>query len=202
MDASPSLTSALAEFGRAQVYRRVTLSGLSVAAIRELLTAWVAANRRKGLPRRLDQETAGNPFFIAELINHWTAKEACRPTVGGRRACPRGVDVPASVRAVTQRLGALERKPAGFSTSRPLPTRVHHDLLETVSEIPADTLLDSLDEAIRMGMIEETGEAVASFRFSHQLSQQTLRRSDRDTTKTTSPPRGQALKGQRAEPSR
>ncbi|MEE8384576.1 MAG: AAA family ATPase [Dehalococcoidia bacterium] len=178
IEASPPLTAALAEFGRVQAYRRVRLSGLSAPAIRELLAAMGRGDPPEGLVAALFQATAGNPFFVAELINHLDTEGMLLDRDGQWQAnlSPETWDVPAGVRAVTQRrLGRLgEETRKVLNTASVAGREFSYDLLEAVSDVPADTLLDSLDEAIRMGMIEETGESVASFRFSHQLSQQTL----------------------------
>jgi tetratricopeptide (TPR) repeat protein len=178
IEASPSLTAALAEFGRVQVYRRVRLSGLDVPAIRELLAAMGRGEPPQGLAEALFQETAGNPFFITELVNHLDMEGKLLDRDGQWQAAvsPKEWDVPESVRAVTQRrlsdLGEETRKV--LTVASVAGREFTYDLLEALSEVPADSLLDSLDEAIRMGMIEETEGAVASFRFPHQLTQQTL----------------------------
>lgn len=178
IETSPSLTAALAEFGRVQVYRRVRLSGLDVPAIQALLAAMGRGEPPQGLAEALFQETAGNPFFIAELVNHLDMEGKLLDGDGQWQVgvSREGWDVPESVRAVTQRrLSGLREETRKVLTVASVAGREFtYDLLEALSDVPTDTLLDSLDEAIRMGMIEETGEAVASFRFSHQLSQQTL----------------------------
>lgn len=178
IEASSSLTAALAEFGRVQVYRRARLAGLDVPAIRELLATMGRDESPQGLAEALFQETAGNPFFIAELVNHLHMEGKLLDRDGRWRAgvSPEEWDVPESVRAVTQRrLSGLREETCKVLAVASVAGRdFTYDLLEALAEVPADTLVDSLDEAIRMGMIEEREGAVASFRFSHQLTQQTL----------------------------
>jgi predicted ATPase/class 3 adenylate cyclase len=178
LEASPRVAAAVAEFGRLQMYRRVSLTGLNVVPLQALLTSMSSGEPPSDLAETLYRETSGNPFFVTELINHLDAEGKLFGPDGEWRQdfSGEGWDVPESVRVVTQRrLNSLSEETRRVLTVASVAGRdFTYDLMEALEEIPADDLLDGLDEAIRMGMIEETEGAAARFRFTHELTRQTL----------------------------
>ena len=172
------LREAVAEFGRLQVYRAVSLVGLTVPALTEMLSGMGGGEPPAELVEAIHEQTEGNPFFVTELINHLDTEGKLFGPEGGWRPPPSRDewDVPESVRVVIERrLNSLaEATRKVLTVASVVGKDFTYDLLEALSEVPADALLDSLDEAIRMGMIEEAEGAAARFRFAHQLTRQAL----------------------------
>jgi class 3 adenylate cyclase/tetratricopeptide (TPR) repeat protein len=178
-NAEPSspLGAALAEYARLQAYHRVALQGLTRTALAELLAGVGGGQPPQQLIEALVSQTDGNPFFVSELVNHLDAEGKLLSDAGAWLPAPSEEwDVPDTVRAVIQRrLAGLPQETRGLlAVAAVIGKDFSYDLLETLEEVPAWALLDGLDEALRMGMIEEAEGAAARFRFAHQLTQQTL----------------------------
>jgi class 3 adenylate cyclase len=172
------LSGALAEFGRLQLYRHITLGGLTVPAVKEMLSGMGSGEPPADLVEAIHEQTGGNPFFVTELVNHLDA-EGKLFGPGGEWLQPPSKDdweTPQSVRVVIQRrlssLSAPTRRV--LTTAAAVGKDFSYDLLETSTDIPSEELLDGLEEGIRMGIIEETEGAAARFRFTRQLTRQTL----------------------------
>jgi predicted ATPase len=131
-----------------------------------------------GFVEAIYEETEGNPFFLTELIRHLDSEGKLLDASGDWRRdfSPQDWDIPESVRVVIQRrLDSLTDETRRVLTVAAVAGRdFTYDLLETLDEVPSESLLDGLDEGVRVGMIEEAEGAVARFRFSHQMTRQTL----------------------------
>jgi DNA-binding SARP family transcriptional activator len=168
----------LADLQRDMSVASVPIRGLDERAIAALLEAAAGhtLDERAGeLVRVLQAETAGNPFFIRELLAHLVESRAVyrageRWTTDlppGRLALPEGLR-----QVIRQRVARLS-KPArralgvaavagpGFSLA----------LLERVLGEPSE-LLDGLDEAIAAGVLTESGPG--EYAFAHALVRQTI----------------------------
>lgn len=172
------LSAAVAEFGRLQLYRRVSLAGLAVPEVGDLLAGMGSGEIPDGLAEAIYGETEGNPFFVIELINHLHSEgKLLGPGGEWRRDFSHGDwDIPESVRVVIQRRldGLSDATRRVLTVAAVVGRDFTYDLLETVDEVPLESLLDALEEGIRMGMIEEAEGAAARLRFCHQLTRLTL----------------------------
>jgi predicted ATPase len=172
------LSGALAEFGRLQLYRHITLGGLTVPALKEILNAMGSGKPATELVEAIHEQTGGNPFFLTELVNHLDAQGKLFGPGGEWRPAPfeDEWEIPESVRVVIQRrlssLSAATRKV--LTTAAAVGKDFSYDTLEALAQVPSEGLLDGLEEGIRMGIIEETEGAAARFRFTRQLTRQTL----------------------------
>ncbi|MEE8369535.1 MAG: AAA family ATPase, partial [Dehalococcoidia bacterium] len=172
------LSGALAEFGRLQLYRHITLGGLAVPALKEILNAMGSGKPATELVEAIHEQTGGNPFFVTEIVNHLDAQGRLYGPGGEWRPELFGDEweVPESVRLVIERrlssLSGATRKV--LTTAAAVGKDFTYDMLEALSKLPSEGLLDGLEEGIRMGIIEETEGAAARFRFTRQLTRQTL----------------------------
>jgi predicted ATPase len=172
------LPRALAEFGRLQRYRHITLGGLTVSALREILSAMGSGGPPAELVEAIQEQTGGNPFFLTELVNHLDAEGKLFGPDGEWRPAlfENEWEIPQNVRVVIQRrlssLSAATRKV--LTAAAAVGNDFSYDMLKTSTNISSEGLLDGLEEGIRMGIIEETEGAAARFRFTRQLTRQTL----------------------------
>ena len=168
----------LAEFGRLQLYRHITLAGLAVPALKEILSGMGSGDPPAGLVETIHNQTEGNPFFVTELVNHLDAEGMLFGSGGEwRPALPKDErEIPQSVRVVIQRrLSSLaDATRRVLTVASVVGTDFTYDLLETSAEVASEELVDGLEEGIRMGMIQEAEGAAALFHFAHQLTRQTL----------------------------
>ncbi len=115
----------------------------------------------------VQRETAGNPFFTAELLQHLTSTGQLERALEGD-AEPH-LSVPESVTdVVTQR---LERLAAGATDVLRIGALIgltfDVDLVADVAGIPADDVLDVLEGVARAGLVNEVG--VDRFAFVHAI---------------------------------
>jgi predicted ATPase len=61
------LAAALADLRRERLYERVSLAGLEAADVATLVRGWLGSDE---LAVALHEETAGNPFFLEEVVLH------------------------------------------------------------------------------------------------------------------------------------
>jgi class 3 adenylate cyclase len=155
-----ALAGALTDVRRLPGVEQLAMAGLSEVEVAELMaqTAGHALDEDgRRLAERLHAETEGNPFFVEEVLR-----------AGGPIAVPEGVrDV------VRRRLGRLSAPTIQMvSTAAVLGRDFDVELLAALRDVPEDSLLDALDEAVSAGLVQETG--ADRFRFSHVLVRATL----------------------------
>ena len=147
----------LADLSREQVVRRVALSGLDEAE-----TAALVGDAE--LARTLQGRTAGNPFFIEEMLRS-LAEMPEEPT-----GVPEGVKD-----LVSRRLSRLEPATVEALTAAAVLGRDFRlATLEAMVGRPAEELLEALEEALRAGVVLEDAANVDRFAFGHALVRETL----------------------------
>lgn len=167
------LLAILAELNRERLYDGFGLEALSpdeTASLVALLT------KRKELSPALLQvlyeRTKGNPFFVEEVVRHleadgrdlddpdlvsrdWGTPEGVRQVIGRRLSHLRP-----AVRRLLQAAAVLGDE---FSLVFPVIGRM--------LEVEVSTLVDTVDDAVRAGMLRDDGE---SYRFAHALIRDAL----------------------------
>ena len=146
----------LADLSREHVVERIALGGLEEADAAELVGDPELAHRLHG-------RTAGNPFFIEEMLR--SLAEA-----------PEAEGVPAGVKdLVSRRLARLEPETVEALTAAAVLGRDFRlATLEAMVRRPGEELLDALEEALRAGVVREDVEQVDRFAFAHALVRETL----------------------------
>ena len=172
------LSEAIAEFSRLQAYGHVTLGGLSVEDVEEVLSSIGAGGPPTELAQAIYRETEGNAFFVTELISHLHSERLLFEAGGSWRSdfATARWDVPHSIRAVIQRRMAsmAEHVRKVLSLAAVVGRQFSYEVMDTLEEVEPELLLEALDEGVRMGMVEQAERAATEFRFTHNLIQQTL----------------------------
>jgi DNA-binding SARP family transcriptional activator/tetratricopeptide (TPR) repeat protein len=156
------LAQLLADLQRDHSAECIDLDGLDEAAIDSLLRAAVGpalADRAPGLAASVHAETAGNPFFVQELVAHLLESDAVLPV---------SLDIPEGLRSVVRhRVARLSAPAREVLTSASVATGpVDVALLDAVLPRHAG-LLDALDETVAAGLLVESGRG--EFGFAHAL---------------------------------
>jgi class 3 adenylate cyclase len=181
LDRAHPLADVLADLRREPVpIERLRLRGLDADAV----SAYVAATGGEArdahdaaFARSLYESTEGNPFFIGEVLRHLVESGLVRREDGRLVAAAEIADVglPEGVKdVIARRLSRLsEAANRALAMASVVGPVFSLPVLERVdgSGNP-DELLDALEEALRAGLISETGPATYS--FSHALIRQTL----------------------------
>ena len=118
------------------------------------------------------RETEGQPFYLTEVVRLLVSRGPLEWTAGHGHL---EIRIPESVREVIgQRLDQLSE---GCNQALAVASVIGRDftlsMLETATERPGSELLELLDEALRVQIIQETGR-ISTYQFSHSLIQQTL----------------------------
>ena len=157
--------------------QRLSLTGLDERAIAELLEAAVGQpldERATALVHALEAQTAGNPFFIRELLAN--VVESGRMPDCERldaHATAAQLEVPAGLRHVIGQRVARLSAPTGraLNVAAVAGPRFSFAVLERVLGEDAG-VLDALDEATAAGLLTEAGQG--RYAFAHALVRQTL----------------------------
>ncbi|MEE9285802.1 MAG: tetratricopeptide repeat protein, partial [Dehalococcoidia bacterium] len=184
LDVARPLAQTLEELLRQRLAHRIALRRLPQDSVSAMLRALSGQEPPKPLVDAVYSETEGNPFFVEEVFQH-LAEEGRLFDAKGRWRTDLEVselDVPEGVRLVIGR--RLER--VGEECRRVLTAAAvigrgfSFELLEAMSDVETDALLDAVDEAERAQLITAAedgppdGQAEARFRFAHELIRQTL----------------------------
>jgi len=154
--------------------RRLPLSGLDEAAVREFVGA-LAGERlgtvEEGLARSIHAGTAGNPFFIGEVMRNLA-------DIGGPLAewSLEATGVPEGVRSVVRRRLARLSEATNqlLAVAAVIGGHYHLDVLRVAAGVDEDTVLGGLDEALAAGLVAEAPGSALRQRFTHALVRATL----------------------------
>jgi DNA-binding SARP family transcriptional activator/tetratricopeptide (TPR) repeat protein len=163
------LLEVLADLERDQPIERIRLGGLGEDEVAELAEA-LGRELEPGTLRAIREETQGNPFFVKQLLRH--LEEEGEGPSGGEFGLPAGLrDV------IARRVARLPDAAGKVLRVAAIAGRdFEWDVLERVVDLPEDELLDSLDAAVRGGILTEVEAAPGCYSFVHALLRTTLER--------------------------
>jgi class 3 adenylate cyclase/tetratricopeptide (TPR) repeat protein len=179
--AGDPVSDLLAALHREGGTERIALSGLSDLDLLALLES-VAGHEmdEEGMALRdaLLGETAGNPFFVGEMVRHLVETRAIYQRDDGRWAAAadlRAVGLPVSVKEVVGR--RLARLGPDTERALALASVIGRDfdiaLLATVAHMDEDSLVDLCDAAAANRVLQATDRA-DRYTFAHALIEHTL----------------------------
>jgi len=171
------LAAVLPSLARDTDCRRVAVRGLEREAIAALLEAAVghAVGERDGeLVQELQRQTAGNAFYLLEIIRHISERGGF--VRGVLRLGQELAEIPDSVRdLVGWRLGRLsERCVEALSVASVVGGRFNAAVLGATAALDDAAAVDILEEAARAGLIGEIGDEPDWWWFSHSLTRQVI----------------------------
>jgi tetratricopeptide (TPR) repeat protein len=178
---APQRAAILGQLGRDAT--TIPLRGFSEVEVGQFVQAAAGYAASPNIVETLYRSTAGNPFFVDEVVRLLNAEGDLQPT---GKAAPR-VRVPENVRAaIRQRLGHLSRAANEVLTiaavvGREFEVRVLEHVtssLETASgserPTPVASVADAMAEALAAGIILDAPATPSRFVFSHVLVRDTL----------------------------
>ena len=179
--ADHSLTSLLADLRREDHVHRCMLTGIDETAIAAMLTAHAGhplGDSGTALAHAMFRDTAGNPFFITELLRHLAEtgaieREDARWVYRGdltKLGVPRGVR-----EVIARRVGRLAAAHAAVLGWAAIIGREFglDDIESAAGDVGCDAL-DALDAAIAAGLVADVPRERDRFRFNHVLVRVTL----------------------------
>lgn len=173
-----SLTEALAELARFPRVTRMPLKGLGAGEVAGMVADAAGAageERSEALAQELYAQTAGNPFFVGEVLRHLGELGRLAPGTEEVGALV-GVGVPGGVRHVVR--GRLGRLPAPVGEVLRLAAvmgdEVDLALLNEVSGLDEEAFIDAVDGAIEAGMLLASPGSSDRVGFAHALVRATV----------------------------
>ena len=163
---------ALQRLSQGHYVERLPLAGLSDPEIAELAQGVSGRELAAELVRGIRAETAGNPFFVQELVRDLSDSDRSATVLSLAQA-----EVPERVRDVVNlRLARLGEATVRLLTvAAVIGSEFELALLELVSDLDGDDLAAALDEAVSAALLTEMAEGESeSFSFSHALVRRTL----------------------------
>ena len=166
---TPPLANTLATLARVAELERLSLAGLSLDEVGDYVAAVVGDDADPNLADSLHDRTAGNPFFVAELVRLLQDE-------GKLGNATTGAPVPEGVRDVLRtRLSRLPEEAISVLTAGAIAGREFDvALVAHVCGIDEDRALDLVEAAWMAGIVDEAHDGLGHFRFSHELVRETL----------------------------
>ena len=154
-----------------RVSHRILLRGLSVDEVEAYAASVVGDRIARSVAARLHGITAGNPFFLGELVRLLSANDLLEEA--DERIADPMLRVPEEVRTLIRRRVA-DLSPEAMSILRVasvIGRGFDLRVLEHISRLSTPRLLDVLAEAIEAGALVEAG---TRYSFVHELVRETL----------------------------
>jgi DNA-binding SARP family transcriptional activator/NAD(P)-dependent dehydrogenase (short-subunit alcohol dehydrogenase family) len=171
--ASPRLAALLADLRRERDIERVSLKGLDENEAAALLRAHGVEDPDEALPRALGRATAGNPFLIVQALRGLHND----PEAGGSPGIE--LDRPGMLDGVKEfvlrQLSGLDgtvRKLLETASVQGIKFRL--EVLERVLGVPAERLLELIEDLIDAGLVAEAPDNIDHFAFRHPLVRDAL----------------------------
>ena len=166
---------------REHVVSHIRLTGLDDADVTTLLDPGTRERldaRALALAQTLRDGTEGNPFFIRETLRHLAENgdiyQEDGQWVAGTRLERLGV--PSGVRGVVaQRLSRFS-EPANraLAAAAVIGREFRLDVLDAVTDLDEESVFETLDDAVRAGLLREVPAVVGAYSFAHALVRQTI----------------------------
>ncbi len=177
MQEAPS--EVLADLDREGLLGRVSLAGLGAAEVSGLMAGWAGAPPPPELARAIFDGTAGNPFFVEELLRHLAEAGWAAPGEARWPSDVAGIDalgVPEGVKHVVgRRLSRIAPDARRVLTiAAAIGREFSFDVLERLTDLSGDALAEALEQAAAAQLISERPGAFGLYGFSHALIRETL----------------------------
>jgi DNA-binding CsgD family transcriptional regulator/KaiC/GvpD/RAD55 family RecA-like ATPase len=165
------LFESLGDISRQATLRRIALKGLSEHDVSGYISNTVSQNLPPEILQSLYEKTDGNPLFVSEVAR--ILQQENLDQAGGQIA----IEIPEGIQeAIGRRLNQLsaqcnELLPMAAVIGRKFSLPVLNQLLPESEQMG---LLETLEEAVIRGIIEQRPNTVAEFQFCHVLTRDIL----------------------------
>jgi class 3 adenylate cyclase len=166
-----------------RTYQRIRLRGLTEAQVKALMEALSRQTLEQpgelALVEAVYRESAGNPFFIEEILRHLVESGGIYYSDGRWVSDADDIQdlgIPQGIRDVIDR--RVSRLTADCRELLTIASVIGHEfgleVLEHVSELPLDRVLDLLHEAADAALVAQTPGELNRFRFGHLATRDAL----------------------------
>jgi serine/threonine protein kinase/class 3 adenylate cyclase len=179
VDRTHPLSPALAELRRVESFQRIPLRGLSPDEVQRMLSNIAGQEVQYVLAEAVYRQTEGNPLFIQEVIRY-AAESGLIKREGDQWVATTDsliTQIPEGLKDVIGRRlsGLSDDCNRVLSVASVIGRDFAVDVLQRVGGLSEDELLNALEEAMRVSLIEEMkGGRELRYRFTHAFFRQTL----------------------------
>jgi DNA-binding SARP family transcriptional activator/class 3 adenylate cyclase len=174
------MAETLVDLRKANLVERVVLRGLSPDEVVVMVSGGAdpsAGDRTLGLA--LWEQTEGSPLFLREILRHLSETGAVTAGDGGGWVATKRVEqlgIPEGVKEVIgRRLTRLsEQANIALRTGSVLGRELRLDVLERVTDLGSEELLDAMEEATAAGIVTEMVSTPGRWAFTHALVRHAL----------------------------
>ncbi len=170
------LSTILGEIAREPLFQQIRLAGLCKEDVERFIQGAAQIEPPRDLVEAVYARTAGNPFFMTEVVRLLVQEERLVPVAqdqGEGKPVVLSVGMPDTVRlAIGRRLGRLSPEcQRVLTTASVIGREFGLDQLERMmAGEDSGELLGAVDEALLAQMIEETPATVGHYQFAHVLN--------------------------------
>jgi len=167
------LAQTLGELTRLGVGQRIFLRGLTERNVAQFIELTTGTRPSDKVVASVHRDTDGNPFFVTEVVR-LLASEGFLDRIEEESSW--SLKIPEGVREVIgRRLDHLSKECNRVLSIASVAGREFNvDVLEPVSELSGDQLLELLEEAAAARLIAESSRGVGCYSFYHALIRETL----------------------------
>ncbi len=179
VDRTHPLSGALVELRRGGEFERVLLRGLTADEVLRMLSAIAGQQVQWGLAEAVHRQTEGNPLFVQEVTRYLAEEGLVKGGHGRWQSTTENLAliIPEGLRDVIgKRLSRLSNECNRLLQVAAVVGREFAlETLVAVAGVPEDALLEALEEAVRVGVLEErTRGSEVRYRFAHAFFRQSL----------------------------
>ena len=167
IDAAPRLAELIVELRREDRLARLALEPLAEADVAGLVAAWLGPDVPPELAGVLAAETAGNPFFLEELLRHLGEAGTIDVVSLG---VPEGVKEVLTERL--RRLGAETR--SALELAAVAGREFAFELLLAAGDLEREPLVAALDAALAAHLVREVPRQPGRYAFAHALVREAI----------------------------
>jgi tetratricopeptide (TPR) repeat protein len=175
-DIGEPLADVLADLRRERAVERLRLGSLDGRDVATIIPAWLQRAPPPDFAHALHRETEGNPFFIEEVLRHLIELGAVEGTKWGRLESFTELGIPDGVRETIARRVATLAPPTrrAVTMAAVIGRSFSVEVLEALSELHGESLLEALEEAAQRRIVEEEPGPPGRYAFAHALIRETL----------------------------
>ena len=170
------LQQTLGDLTRERLFEKLLLRGLESEAVNQYVLVSSGATETSDLSEQVFKQSEGNPLFMTETVRLlldervWVSDVTVKDS-GSSSHIPEGIK-----EVLGRRLNKLSEDCNRVLTTasvagREFSINILASLIENMNE---DQLLLNLEEAMKIGVVEEMTQEFGRYRFNHALTQQTL----------------------------
>jgi predicted ATPase len=176
LDPQHPLLAVIADLGAEHLLEQHQLARLDPPAVAELVALQTGGAAGHALQRDVFDATAGNPFFVVELLRDHLESATAEKRDDAVFGLSSALAVPQSVKDVVwQRLARLGGETHRVLAMAAVLGRVFElDVLDRLTGVGEDELVDLLETAVRARMIDDVAGVADRYTFTHALIRDTL----------------------------